>query len=323
MTALPNYSSNFANPILDMLLFRESLGYCKTTYAYELKDFDAFCSAHYPQQTCLTKELTLAWGSKRDNENENGHRIRQLAVRQLGQYMRLQGIDAYVLPTEYLAQPQKYMPYLFTDDELIRFSQVIDTIPHTGNGSFEDYTLPVFFRIAYGCGLRPNELFNLRRYDVHFDDKYIFVYFSKTKRDRIVPVTDDLLDICKKYDVLAQRSFPNRQRFFYIPEGCEGRSWFRYRLKKYWEKAGLTAISGKTPRIYDFRHNFATRIPMKWFDDGVDISAMIPFLSAYMGHVQFHSTMYYIHMLPERVRNNRRFDWNMFGSLLPEVPYED
>ena len=70
MTALPNYSSNFANPILDMLLFRESLGYCKTTYAYELKDFDAFCSAHYPQQTCLTKELTLAWGSKRDNENE-------------------------------------------------------------------------------------------------------------------------------------------------------------------------------------------------------------------------------------------------------------
>ena len=88
--------------------------------------------------------------------------------------MRLQGIDAYVLPTEYLAQPQKYMPYLFTDDELIRFSQVIDTIPHTGNGSFEDYTLPVFFRIAYGCGLRPNELFNLRRYDVHFDDKYIF-----------------------------------------------------------------------------------------------------------------------------------------------------
>jgi hypothetical protein len=42
-----------------------------------------------------------------------------------------------------------------------------------------------------------------------------------------------------------------------------------------------------------------------------------------MGHVQFHSTMYYIHMLPERVRNNRRFDWNMFGSLLPEVPYED
>ena len=103
--------------------------------------------------------------------------------------MRLQGIDAYVLPTEYLAQPQKYMPYLFTDDELIRFSQVIDTIPHTGNGSFEDYTLPVFFRIAYGCGLRPNELFNLRRYDVHFDDKYIFVYFSKTKRDRVVPLS--------------------------------------------------------------------------------------------------------------------------------------
>lgn len=323
MKDLPDYVSHFGPHIQGLVDFRKSLGLQPGSYVPELKNFDRFCAQKYPLQNQLTKELILDWGKKRDEENASGHRYRLLTIRQLGKYMKLCGHDAYVLPTEFIEKPWLYDPYLFSDEELRCFFQTIDTISVTSRSMFEAYTLPVFFRVAYGCGLRPNELFNLRRFDVHFSEAYIFVYFSKTKRDRIVPITDDLLLLCEKYDQIMERVTPNRHWFFHIGERIDRKHWFERSLKKYWTVAGLNDRLGKAPRIYDFRHNFATRILMRCVDENQDIMTLMPYLSAYMGHVQLHSTMYYIHLLPERIRNNKLFDWQKFGALLPEVPYEE
>ena len=323
MRNTPDYVSLFGPHIQGLIDFRKSLGLRPGSYVSELKNFDRFCTQKYPLQNQLTKELILDWGKKRDEENASGHRYRLLAIRQLGKYMKLCGHDAYILPTELIEKPSLYSPYLFSDEEIRCFFQTIDTISITSRSTFEVYTLPVFFRIAYGCGLRPNELFNLRRFDVHFNECYIFVYYSKTKRDRIVPITDDLLLLCEKYDQIMQRAAPNRRWFFHIGERLDRKHWFEHRLKKYWTTAGLNDRLGKAPRIYDFRHNFATRLLMRWVNEGQDIMTLMPYLSAYMGHVQLHSTMYYIHLLPERIRNNKLFDWQKFGVLLPEVPYDE
>lgn len=317
------FTSNFGEQIQKMLSFRASIGYSSETYASELKNFDQFCIQHCPFETHLTKALALKWSEKREHENVNGHRTRLLALRQFGKYLNLCGHQAYIIPMEFISKPEVYTPYLFTNEELIRFFAIIDRISPLEHSDFSDYTLPVFFRIAYGCGLRPNELFNLRCRDIHFKEQHIFVYYSKTKRDRIVPLSDDLIDLCKKYDAITRQKFPDRDWFFHVNSELKHRKkWFAYRLKKYWKDAGLFERLGKYPRIYDFRHNFATRILMKWFDEGEDVMAMMPYLSTYMGHVQLHNTMYYIHLLPEYIRNNKSFDWSQFEALLPEVPHE-
>ena len=77
------------------------------------------------------------------------------------------------------------------------------------------------------------------------------------------------------------------------------------------------------PRPYDLRHAFATRNLMRWTDEGLDIMVMLPYLSAYMGHSHFQDTLYYVHLIPEKLRNSNEIDWASLESIYGEVPDEE
>lgn len=317
------FTSMFSKAITDMFEFRESLGYNRYSYASELYDFDQFCSLKYPAQDTLTKELVMEWSMKREKESINMHKHRLISLRQLGKYMSFSGREAYIIPVAIIGKYQPFTPYIFADEEIAVFFQTIDKIRPNKGTPFTEYTVPIFFRIAYGCGLRPNELRDLRRYDVNLEEGTIYIFNSKTKRDRVISITEDLNELCRKYDKIAEKNYPNRHWFFHMPiKDSYRRRWISNQLKKYWKEAGLDQKTGTSPRVYDFRHNYATRIIMKWFDSGEDVTALLPYLSSYMGHAQFQSTFYYIHLLPDRLRKNGNFDWNKFESLIPEVLYD-
>lgn len=40
-----------------------------------------------------------------------------------------------------------------------------------------------------------------------------------------------------------------------------------------------------------------------------DLNAMLPYLSAYMGHSNFSDTAYYIHLMPENLLASAAVDW--------------
>jgi len=69
----------------------------------------------------------------------------------------------------------------------------------------------------------------------------------------------------------------------------------------------------------DKTENYATRILQKWMDEGKDLYASLPYLSAYMGHSDFSETAYYIHLLPERLTQTSAIDWKRFDVLIPEA----
>ena len=56
---------------------------------------------------------------------------------------------------------------------------------------------------------------------------------------------------------------------------------------------------------------------------GKDVDAMLPFLSAYMGHARFEDTAYYIHMVPDFYQRTGKLDVSAYETLLPEVYHED
>jgi len=58
---------------------------------------------------------------------------------------------------------------------------------------------------------------------------------------------------------------------------------------------------------------------MKWLDEGADLFAKLPYLSAFMGHTHFSNTAYYIHLLPENLIRSSAIDWSHFSDLIPEV----
>ncbi len=74
--------------------------------------------------------------------------------------------------------------------------------------------------------------------------------------------------------------------------------------------------------VYLLRHRYATAVYAKWLDEGVDLNARLPYLSAYMGHAGVEDTAYYIHLLPERLLSSARIDWERLNAMIPEVEDE-
>ena len=42
---------------------------------------------------------------------------------------------------------------------------------------------------------------------------------------------------------------------------------------------------------------------------------LLPYLSAYMGHSELTSTLYYIHLLPENLRKSKAVDWDLLSQV--------
>ena len=79
----------------------------------------------------------------------------------------------------------------------------------------------------------------------------------------------------------------------------------------------------KSKRLDFFRHRYATAMFMKWLDEKADLNAMLPYLSAYMGHSNFSDTAYYIHLIPENLLASAAVNWEKLDALIPEVEDEE
>jgi integrase/recombinase XerD len=291
------FSSGFATHIEAMLEWRTALGYSRGTLAYPMLSFDRFCQARQPGESILTRELATAWcqaGTRVEWPAYKAH-----AIREFGKYLRLVGVEAFVLPAEWIRQPARNLPHVFTDDELTDFFLAADSVSPSRTSPFREYTIPVVFRLMLGCGLRPQEARLLRRRDVDFGGAIVTIEQSKRNKDRRVPVSSGLADLLSRFGELAELHRPSREFFF---EGHPGQPyparWLTAHYHRCRARAGGVA-PGSTP--YTLRHNYATLTLTRWIEEGRDLNVWLPYLSAYMGHETYSSTAYYIHLLPERL----------------------
>ena len=111
-------AGNFTSSIEGLIEQKRSLGYPYQRAAQILKTFAAFCRAHYPDETRLTQKLVMHWAEKRDSEQVTGLACRLSPVRELAKYMNRLGLEAYIIPPSIPGKPIRYVPHIFTDQEL-------------------------------------------------------------------------------------------------------------------------------------------------------------------------------------------------------------
>jgi integrase len=316
-----SFNSRFAEHMDDFIHYKEALGYSRSSYAKFLIHFDRFCLSTFPEETVLTKAVVMRWACLRPNENANGLKRRMVALREFGKYLNAVGIEAYVIPSEMIGNLKPFFPYLFTDQELAAFFAAADNILPHKLSPYRHLIVPVIFRLLYCCGLRPSEVRLIQCEDINIETGSIYIRDTKVHKDRTVVMSPDMLSLCTKYDARMHTVLKNRYYFFSHPDGAAySATWVQNQFWKCWENAGIRYFRGTTtPRVYDFRHNYATRILMKWMEEGRDLYTWLPYLSAYMGHSTFSSTAYYIHLLPERLVKTSAIDWARFSDLIPEV----
>lgn len=297
----------------EMLDIKVSLGYKQRTYMSHILPFIELCADSYPDAKEITKEMLDHWLLTKNFNADSTRRIAIINIRHFARFLNAIGKKAYIPPSEYNVKAQRYLPYIFTDEELVQLFDSIDSL--TNRIDRQEYhpelILPVVFRLELCCGMRPGEPFNLKTEDIDLKTGDIFIRKSKRGKDRHIIVSDDMRDLCTVYNGLAGK----REWFFQYPDGGQiPTRWAQWHFSKAWRKSTLFS-RGNNPRPYDLRHNFATRTLMRWIDEGRDVMALMPYLSTYMGHVSLEETLYYIHLLPERLKSSPGIDWKMLNDI--------
>jgi integrase len=312
-------TSVFASLIDAMLDYREALGYSRATHSANLQAFDRYCAERGTDKAALSKSLVWEYMDALNAKKRSGMREKAATLRLFGKYLCAIGKTAYIMPDEMFAPAKTEPPYIFTNLELGALFRAIDAFPES-NSDHVAKIFPTLFRLIYTCGLRPNEGRELFTQNINFDTGEILITKTKRHKERIVVMSDDMLDFCETYSNASAGYRKNTDYFFPTQDG-DLITGVRMNgiFNECWRAArpGIEDLPGI--RVYDLRHRFASAALIRWIDEGRDLYAMLPYLSAYMGHDSLTETAYYIHVLPENLVKSSGIDWAAFDDILPEV----
>lgn len=130
----------------------------------------------------------------------------------------------------------------------------------------------VILKILFYTGIRVSELVNIKIDDIDFNHKFILIS-GKGNKQRIVPLTDELIGLIKDY---IKQAKVKDYLFKLTPRAIQ------YITKKY-------SDSKTTPHMY--RHTFATQM--------VSRGADIRLVQEILGHKNLNTTQIYTHLASE------------------------
>lgn len=144
------------------------------------------------------------------------------------------------------------------------------------------------FGVLLNCGLRRNELVNLKAFDIDLERRTLLVRAetSKSRRDRTIPLNSTVLPLLRDYCQERQKK-KYVTPYFFVSSTHDGR------LTKYGLQhlvIELNALSGVRFHLHQLRHTFAVNV----LNNGCDIAK----LKQLMGHTDIRMTMTYLRCLP-------------------------
>lgn len=285
-----------------------------------LRQFDRYCAENEVSVTGLTTTTMAKFNDRNPYEALDTRHSRLLLLRQFTDYMNRTGIPVESPPDagEGVKRP-RHEPYIYSTEELRRLFTRIDTWPETPRTHSKRTIIdPLLFRMLYGCGLRIGEALHLTVSDVNPDEGVLRIRNAKNGKDRFVPMADSVAARCRAYsEMVHAHSAPD---VIYFP-GASGKPYdsssVYCRFRQYLWEAGISH-SGNGPRVHDLRHAFCVHRLRKWVLGGHDLTNLLPYLSAYLGHVDFRGTEYYLRLTvdlyPEIVSRLER----AHGYIIPE-----
>jgi len=297
---MPDYDFKgpFAGTIQSHISLKQAVGYKYEAEARHLFRFSVFTAQHHPKASSLTKEIVLAWCSKKSYEAQANQCTRASILRQLAIHMENNGSMAYVLPKGYYPTEDQYVPYIYTEKELQRFFRETDRCQYVSECPYRHLIMPVFFRMIYACGLRSSEARLLKYGDVDLEAKILTVKHSKKDNNRLVPMSDSLAQRCLTY--VNSMPIHSKASDWFFP-GLNGKPMtignVYHNFRRFLWKAGIShGGRGRGPRVQDFRHAYACHCLKKWVIQGKDLATYLPVLKTYLGHYSFDETAYYLRL---------------------------
>jgi integrase/recombinase XerC/integrase/recombinase XerD len=211
------------------------------------------------------------------------------AIRSLGDHLvRTREVEqnpAQLLPTPKLGSR---LPRVLPPEQAAR---LLDRIPASTPLEVRDRAM---LELAYGCGLRADEVRSIDRDDVDFESESVRIR-GKGSKERIVPIGEPAQQALRRYletarPALADRGMGETAMFVSKRGRRLHTSDVRRRLERWVREAGLPG--GVSPHV--LRHSFATHL----LEGGADLRS----IQELLGHSSVSTTQVYTRVEPERLR---------------------
>jgi integrase/recombinase XerD len=212
-------------------------------------------------------------------------------VRELARWLGHCGVPAYLLPAGTLPRPARYVPHIYTDQQLAGLFGQTDRCHYCPQVPLRHLVMPVLFRTIYACGLRA--------------------------KDRQPPVSGPLHERLARYHAhIAGRTGGD-----WLFPGMAGRpltlvNMYHNFRRFLWQARIPHGGKGHGPRVHDLRHTFAVNNLRSWFARGEDVDALLPVLQAYMGHATHDDTAYYLRLTAESYPHITARIQRVFGDVV-------
>ncbi len=172
---------------------------------------------------------------------------------------------------------EKVLPNVLSKEEVKRILESPTNVKHR-----------TMLSLIYACGLRRSELLRLTLKDIHSNRKLLMVKQSKGKKDRIVPISDKIIDMLRFYYKIFKPKlwlFEGQQVGLpYSEKSLENV------LKQSLAKAGIT----KPVTLHWLRHSYATHL----LEAGTDLR----YIQELLGHSSSRTTEIYTHVSTKSIQ---------------------
>ncbi len=321
-----NFWSIYASHITDFIALKRSLGFKYKEGGKILSLFDRFIIQQGETRIGLSKSLADKWSERTKNESALTRYGKVVCISQFSGYLRSLGVKSYI-PQLPKYPVSTFIPHIFSYDEINALFKASDSLRlRLRNMESSLFVIPCLLRMLYATGIRIGEALALKNRDINLTDKYLVLREAKNGKERLVPFTDTLANVCQDYLGYRNRipiidTGKDENPFFVTLNGgyCSHSSIYRW-FRKILDRAGIPFKGNRQgPRLHDIRHSFACHSFVKLSDEGMDMYCSWPYLSTYLGHQSLESTEQYVRltaqMYPELLGNADR----LYVDILPDV----
>jgi len=309
-------SNRISGQLAEYLKYKRSLGYLLASEESALNNFVRH-SLRIGYEGPLTKDLALGWICS-ENAKTNKSRGRRLEVLvPFTKFVASFDNEAEMLPSRMFGNPHtRTVPYIYTEQEALQLMDKCRGLQTTDG--LRPLAVATALGLLWSTGLRTSELTNLRIRDVDLHENLLYIWSSKFKKDRIVPLSESASAKLSQYKATIDGRFGARhgEAPFFVTDGgrpLTPRS-LMYAFQLVRGCIGARPMGHPAVRLTDFRHSFACRTVAAWLGRGEDVNARILQLSTYLGHAKVQDTYWYLSATPQMLALSSSLYESGFGG---------
>lgn len=289
-------SEVLAGHVADYLRLRRALGFQLARPGQELPQFVAYLDSIGAER--VTVDAAVAWTRLSAGVQPVTLSHRLGAVRGFARYLATIDPATEIPPCGLFGKQQRRAPHIYSPEEITGLLDAAGTL----RPRLRAVTYQALLGLLAATGMRVGEAVRLTGADVDLDTGVLRVRHAKFDRERLVPLHPSATAAVAEFISHRDRLAPveRADTLFVTTIGTPLSSKLvGATFGSLLGAAGLPTTPGQRPRVRDLRHSFVVHTLIGWQRDGIDVTARLPVLSTYLGHVSPASTYWYVSAVPE------------------------